>query len=153
MALTIHRGELDKRDVQELLASHVAAMHSHSPPEACHVLPAERLRDDTITFFSAREGGRLLAIGALKALGGGAGEIKSMRTRADALRRGAASAILNAIVAEARARGYERLLLETGSGQEFAAAIALYGRAGFTPCEPFGGYPGGPFTRFMALDL
>jgi len=45
------------------------------------------------------------------------------------------------------------LLLETGSGQEFAAAIALYERAGFASCEAFGGYQPGPFTRFLALDL
>jgi putative acetyltransferase len=153
MPLTIHQGELDRDDVQQLLADHVAAMHSHSPPEACHVLPADRLRNPAITFFTARRNGLLLAIGALKALGDGAGEIKSMRTRADSVRQGAASTILRAIVAEARTRGYSRLLLETGSGEEFAAAICLYERAGFTPCEPFGGYPAGSFTRFMSLDL
>lgn len=153
MALTIHHGELDREDVRALLAAHVAAMHSHSPPEACHVLPAERLRDAAVTFFSARNDGRLVAIGAIKALGDGTGEIKSMRTHDDALRQGAASAILRAIVAEARARGYSQLLLETGSGAEFAAAIALYERAGFIPCGPFGGYSAGPFTRFLSLDL
>lgn len=153
MPLTIHQGELDRDDVQQLLADHVAAMHSHSPPEACHVLPADRLRDPAITFFTARQDGLLLAIGALKALGDGAGEIKSMRTRTHSVRQGAASAILRAIVAEARTRGYSRLLLETGSGEEFAAAISLYERAGFTPCEPFGGYIAGSFTRFMSLDL
>ncbi|MCW3797423.1 GNAT family N-acetyltransferase [Sphingomonas sp. BN140010] len=153
MARTIHQGELDRDDVRQLLASHVAAMHVHSPPEACHVLPADRLHDPAITFFSVRDEGRLLAIGALKALGNGTGEIKSMRTHAEALRQGAASTILRAIVAEARSRGYSRLLLETGSGPEFAAATLLYERAGFTRCEPFGGYLPGPFTRFMSLDL
>ena len=153
MALTIHRGELERPDVRDLLAAHVAAMQAHSPPEACHVLPANALAGPAITFFSAREDGRLLAVGALQELSEVEGEVKSMRTADAALRRGAASAILRAIVAEARRRGYGRLLLETGSGEEFAAATALYQRAGFVPGAPFAGYPAGPFTRFMTLDL
>ena len=153
MVLTIHEGELEKADVQELLRRHVAAMHAHSPPEACHVLPAASLADPAITFFSVREDDHLLAVGALKALGLAEGEIKSMRTADQSLRRGAASAILKAIVDEARQRFYRRLLLETGSTQSFAAALALYARAGFVPAEPFGGYAASPFTRFLALDL
>ena len=153
MEQTIHYGELEEADVQQLLALHEAAMRTHSPPGACHVLPPAGLSDPAITFFSCRNGGRLLAVGALKALGADAGEIKSMRTAPSSLRQGAAATILRAIVAEARARGYRRLHLETGSGAEFAAAIALYERAGFVASGPFGGYPPTPFTRFMALDL
>jgi putative acetyltransferase len=77
--ITIHQGELDRSDVQELLALHVAAMRAHSPPEACHVLPGSALAHPSITFFTAREGAQLLGIGALKDLGDGTGEIKSMR--------------------------------------------------------------------------
>jgi len=153
VTLTIHRGELDRADVQELLALHVAAMRAHSPLEACHVLPAAGLAEPSITFYSARQEGRLLGVGALKVLGGGAGEIKSMRTAPDALRRGAAWAILQAIIAEARTRGYRRLQLETGRGNEFGAANAFYERAGFCDSEPFGDYSAGPFTRFLALLL
>jgi putative acetyltransferase len=154
MSLTIiHQGERGRPDVQDLLARYVEAMHVHSLPEACHVLAAEALGDPSIIFFSAREDGWLLAVGALKSLSASEGEVKSMRTADAALRRGAASAILRAVVAEARRRGHQRLLLETGSGEEFAAATALYERAGFVPGDPFGGYPPGLSTRFMALDL
>lgn len=76
-------------------------------------------------------------------------EIKSMRTAETALRRGTASAILEAIVAEARAQGIARLSLETGTGEPFAAAEALYLRHGFAPCEPFGEYQATDFNRYM----
>lgn len=153
MTITIHQGELEYEDVQQLLALHVAAMRAHSPPDACHVLPGSALAHPAITFFTAREGGRLLGIGALKALGGGEGEVKSMRTAPGHERRGVGRALLDAIVAEARARGFSALRLETGTGPEFAAANALYDRNGFRDAEPFGGYPDSSFTRFLARSL
>jgi putative acetyltransferase len=153
MAITIHQSELDQHDVQALLALHVAAMHTHSPPEACHVLPAEALAHSSITFFTAREGGALVGIGALKDLGDGAGEIKSMRTAPAALGRGVGRVILTAITEEARCRDYHSLLLETGTSEDFAAANALYDSAGFVPGAAFGGYPETSFTRFLRLDL
>jgi putative acetyltransferase len=150
---TIHQGELEAPDVQDLLALHVAAMHAHSPPEACHVLPGSALACPSITFFTAREGGQLLGIGALKELGSKEGEVKSMRTAPAALGSGVGRLLLSAITDEARRRGYRRLLLETGRSEDFAAANRLYDRAGFTECGPFGGYRASPFTRFLCLDL
>jgi putative acetyltransferase len=153
MAMTIYRGELDHADVQALLALHFAAMRSHSPPDACHVLSADALRAPSITLFTVREEGRLLGIGALKELEPDHGEIKSMRTAPDQLGRGVGKRLLAAIMTEARARGYRRLSLETGSTAEFAAALRLYDGAGFVSCSPFGGYAPSPFTRFLAFDL
>ena len=151
--LTIHRGELDRDDVEALLALHFAAMQDHSPPEACHVLPIDSLRHPSITFFSARNEGRLLGVGALKELDRLNGEIKSMRTAPEAAGQGVGRAILHAIIEEARRRGYRRLSLETGTTADFAAALRLYGSAGFRPCAAFGGYAESPFTIFLALEL
>ncbi|GAA4010498.1 GNAT family N-acetyltransferase [Sphingomonas humi] len=153
MSITIHQGELSQPDVQKLLALHVAAMHAHSPPEACHVLPGSAFAHPSITFFTAREDARLLGIGALKALGPEGGEIKSMRTAPTALKRGVGQALLEAIIAEARNRGYPALWLETGTGEDFAAATALYDRNGFSACGSFGDYPDSPFTCFLRLPL
>nr|WP_294170822.1 GNAT family N-acetyltransferase [uncultured Sphingomonas sp.] len=153
MAPTFHRGELDREDVQALLALHFAAMRDHSPPDACHVLPAAALRDPSITFFSVRHAGELLGVGALKELEALHGEIKSMRTAPAALGQGVGRLLLSRIIEEARRRGYRRLSLETGSGPEFAGALRLYESAGFRPCAPFGGYAKTPFTRFLSLDL
>ena len=58
----------------------------------------------------------LLGCGALKELTPTHGEIKSMRTAPDFLRRGVARALLEHVIAQAAARGLKQLSLETGSG-------------------------------------
>lgn len=153
MAISFHAGDLDSADVQALLDFHFASMRSSSPPDACHVLPAEGLRDPAISFWAAREDGRLLGVGALKALRAGQGEIKSMRTAPEALGRGVGRALLHHLVDEARRRGYRRLSLETGSTEPFAAALKLYESEGFLPCGPFADYRDTPFTRFYSREL
>ena len=150
---SFHGGDLDSADVRELLAFHFEQMRSTSPPEACHVLPADGLRDPAVTFWSVREAGQLLGVGALKELAPDHGEVKSMRTAPSALGRGVGRALLHHIVAEARRRGYSRLSLETGSTEPFAAALRLYESEGFVPCGPFGGYRDTPFTRFFTRRL
>lgn len=150
---TFHAGDLDSEDVRRLLAFHFAEMRGNSPPDACHVLELDGLRDPRISFWSLREAGRLLCVGALKQLDSAHGEVKSMRSAPDSLGRGAGSAMLAFIVAEARRRGYRRLSLETGSTAPFAAALHLYAREGFAPCPPFGGYRATPFTRFLTRVL
>lgn len=146
-------GDLESNDVQGLLALHVKHMRLSSPTDACHVLPLSGLRDPALTFWSLRESDRLLAVGALKELGPGHGEIKSMRTAPDALRRGAGGAMLEHILKEARHRRYERVSLETGSTAPFGAALKLYARYGFTACDPFSDYRPSPFTVFLTKEL
>ena len=153
MAITFQSGDLDSADVQALLALHLEQMRTTSPPDACHVLPIDGLRDPAVTFWSARENGALVGVGALKALAPDHGEIKSMRTAPGAVGRGVGRAILHHIVAEARSRGYRRLSLETGSTEPFAAALRLYESEGFVPCAPFGDYKDTPFTRLFMREL
>jgi len=95
----------------------------------------------------------VLGVGALKALGAGAGEVKSMRTHPDHLRKGVGAAILETIIGEAHARGYRRLSLETGRGPAFEAALALYRRRGFRNGEAFADYEPSAFNQFLHLDL
>ena len=57
MALTFQSGDLDSADVQALLAFHFEQMRTTSPPDACHVLPIDGLRDAGVTFWSARDEG------------------------------------------------------------------------------------------------
>lgn len=91
--------------------------------------------------------------GALKMLDGGRAEVKSMRTDPDYLRKGAGSAILDTIIATAKARGVGRLSLETGSGEAFEPALALYRKRGFTDGAAFGDYRPSEFNQFLHLDL
>ncbi|WP_244550800.1 GNAT family N-acetyltransferase [Bradyrhizobium sp. Rc3b] len=89
--------------------------------------------------WSVREGDDVVGIGALKELGNGGAEVKSMRTHPDHLRRGVAALLLDHIVREAKARGLTRLSLETGSGPAFEPALALYRKRGFVNGEAFAG--------------
>jgi len=149
MSWQIHEGELHQDDVRALLSQHFAEMRAGSPPEACHVLPIDGLKDADIRFFTLREEGKLLGCGALKRLGPGHGEVKSMRTADAALGRGVGKELLDHIVASAQAEEMSRLSLETGSTEQFAAANHLYSREGFERCGPFGDYADTPFTRFF----
>ena len=140
-------------DVRELLARHLAFTNSQSPPEDVHALDVEGLLDPTVTFFSLRDDGGLLGIGALKHIDDEHAEVKSMHTAQAARGRGVARTILRHLIAVARERGYSRISLETGSMDAFAPARTLYASAGFTPCEPFGDYRPSRHSSFMTLSL
>ena len=153
MSWQFFEGELDRDDVRDLLDQHFSEMRAGSPPDACHVLPVDALKDRDIRFFTLREDGELLGCGALKRLELGHGEIKSMRTANSALGRGIGKALLDHIVAAARAEGMFRLSLETGSTEQFSAALRLYEREGFEPGGAFAGYADTPFTRFFTREI
>lgn len=151
--MEIREGELDDPQVIGLLEVHAGGMLANSPPGTCHFLDLSKLKTPDITFLSAWEGETLLGIGAVKQLDGTTGEIKSMRTAEAALGRGVGTAILRHIIGLARERGYAVLKLETGTGEDFDAAHALYARHGFAPCPPFADYEATDFNRFFALPL
>lgn len=139
--------------MRRLLALHLAGMQAASPPEFSFALDLSGLKAPGITVWSAWEGGAIAGVGALKMLGEGAGEVKSMRTAPAFLRRGVAAALLEHIIGEARLRGLRRLSLETGSGPEFEAALALYRKRGFVDGEPFADYAPSPFNQFLHMAL
>lgn len=153
MAMRIDIDDPARPDVRALLEEHLANMRELSPPESVHALDVGRLKEPGITFWSVRDGGTLVGCGALKELDVTHGEIKSMRTPSALRRRGAGRAILAHILAEARARGYRRLSLETGSMAAFVPARALYESVGFNCCGPFADYGPDPNSVFMTLEL
>jgi putative acetyltransferase len=145
--------DLTGPEIRALLETHFAGMLANSPPGSCHFLDFDGLNAPDVTFWSIWDDGKLAGCGALKQLDDGHGEIKSMRTHADHLFKGVGTAMLLHIIAEANARGYKRLSLETGSGPAFDAAHALYQGHGFEYCGPFGDYTQDPFSRFMTLEI
>lgn len=153
MIIDVQPDDLSSTDVQWLVAEHLAGMHAHSPSGHVHAMAIERLRSPEMTFWVARADGALCGCGALKAWDTHTGEVKSMRTRAEFLRCGVGQAILDEIVRAAHRRGYARLLLETGSGEAFAAAHRLYHRNGFVRCDAFGDYTATDFNMFMTKPL
>jgi putative acetyltransferase len=140
-------------DIRALLGQHLEQMASLSPPENVFALDVEGLLDPAVTFYSCRRDGELLAVGALKQLEAGHGELKSMHTVLAARGAGIGRAMLRHLTGVARERGYRRLSLETGSMDGFIAARSLYASAGFTECGPFGGYPASEHSTFMSLNL
>ncbi|MDA7977136.1 MAG: GNAT family N-acetyltransferase [Pirellulales bacterium] len=151
--LEIRQGGLQDEDVIELLREHLKSAALYSPPESIHALDLEGLRAENVTFWTARRGGELAGCGALIELDSRHGEVKSMRTASTHLRQGVASAILRHILDVARARGYAKVSLETGSMDAFAAARALYARFGFEPCPPFAHYTPDSYSTWMTLNL
>jgi putative acetyltransferase len=149
----IRHDDLSSAAVRELLALHLAGMNETSPAGSVFALDLSGLQTHDVTVWSVHSTEGLLGIGALKDLGHGRGEIKSMRTHPDHLCKGVAGALLDHIVDEARGRGMHRLSLETGSGPPFEAAIRLYQARGFVEGAEFGEYERSGFNRFLHLEL
>jgi putative acetyltransferase len=153
MALTIVPGDFADPQVLALLRAHLAGMHANSPPGSVYALDLSSLQTPDIAFFAAWDGADCVGIGALKALSPTHGELKSMRTHAQHLRKGVAARMLEHLLSVAQARGYARVSLETGSGEAFEPALALYRRRGFANGEPFADYAPSSFNQFLHLDL
>ncbi len=151
--LLIREDDLTGAAVQELLALHLSAMRAGSPPGHSFALDLSGLQGPDVTAWTAWDGDRLAGVAALKVLDRDAGEVKSMRTHPDRLRRGVAATLLEHVIDAARGRGLARLSLETGSGPAFKPALALYRRRGFVEGAPFGDYAPSAFNRFLHLTL
>lgn len=149
----LRAGGLDDPQVAALIARHLAEARGATPADHAHALGAEALRAPDVSLWTMWDGAGLLGIGALRQIDPAHGEIKSMRTAPGHLRRGVARAMLAHLVALARARGYARISLETGTAPMFDAANRLYEASGFVDGPPFGGYPPSPHNRFMTMAL
>jgi putative acetyltransferase len=147
-------GNLSDRQLTSLLEEHCRRSLAESGgPQSCHALEPRALQSPEVSFWSLWQGGQLLAIGAVRRLPGGHGEIKSMHTVERARRRGAGSALLAHLLCRARDAGLSRLSLETGAAPYFAPARAFYQRHGFVQCPPFGDYRPDPNSVFMTRPL
>ena len=140
-------------DVTALLARHLAFAHEVTPEGHVHALDVNGLLDPTVTFVSARDEGALLGVGALKEIDPAHAELKSMHTTPAARRQGIGRAMVEHLLDVARARGYERVSLETGTMAAFAPARELYAAVGFVPCPPFGDYTTNPHSVCMTVAL
>ena len=149
----IERDDLTRYEVLRLLADHMVDMHATSPAESVHALDLSGLRRSDVTMWTLWDDGVLLGCAALRELSPDAGEIKSMRTVAEARGRGLGRLLLEHVITEARGRGYRRLCLETGTEDFFAPARRLYERNGFTECPPFGDYSLDPHSIYLTREL
>ena len=167
--MLIKLDDLTGAEIIALLQQHLHDMHLTSPPESVHALDLSGLQAAEVSFWTLwlsppailgkepatdeQPPQQLAGCGALKQLDSQSAEIKSMRTAESFRRQGVAAAMLTHLIETARARGYQRLYLETGSMAYFAPARALYQRFGFTECEPFADYVLDPNSVFMVKQL
>jgi putative acetyltransferase len=144
----------NRDDVRHLVQAHRDWSLQQTPPEFSFSVDAEAVAEAGITLFSARSlDGDLLGIGGLKELDLHHGEIKSMHTAAPARGCGIGRAVLMTLLGETKRRGYTQVSLETGTGESFRAARALYASAGFRPCDPFAGYANTQHNLCMTLNF
>ena len=153
MPLVIAVDDPRAEDVRDLLRAHLRFARSVTPAEDVYALDLEGLTAPDVTFFTARQDGELLGIGALKHIDPSHAELKSMHTAEAARRRGVARALVEHLLGVAADRGYERVSLETGAMAAFAPAHRLYETIGFVPCEAFGEYVGSASSVCMTLEL
>ncbi len=151
--LSLRVDDLSSEQTRGLLAIHLAGMHENTPAGHVFALDLSGLQVPEVTVWTAWRGDDIAGIAALKDLGGGRGELKSMRTHPDHLRQGVAAVLLDHIIGQARARGMSRLSLETGRGPSFEPALALYRRSGFANGEAFSDYQPSPYSQYLHLTL
>lgn len=158
MQLHLSPADLADPALVRFLSDHLADLAPTAPPESRHALDLGGLAAPGVRVWAVHdadpgEGGRLVATGALAEVEPGHEELKSMRTLPEHRGRGVGARVVAHLLADARSRGVTRVSLETGSMEFFAPARALYARAGFRPCAPFGSYREDPSSVFMTLEL
>jgi|SRR5437868_3654131 putative acetyltransferase len=151
--LVIRQDDLSGDATRALLALHLSGMNENTPAGHVFALDLSGLQAPNVTVWSAWDDDAIAGIGALKQLDARSGEVKSMRTHPQHLRKGVGRSLLEHIIGAARARGLTRLSLETGSGPAFDAALALYRKRGFIDGEAFDSYVRSEFNQFLHLQL
>lgn len=153
MSIVIQNADLGSPEFAALIETHAELMLSLSPPGSCHFLPMDGLKRPDVTVWEMRDGEALVGCGALQHLSDTHGEVKSMHTLAQHRGAGLGRKMLEHVIATAKARGYDRLSLETGSMEGFKPSRTLYQNYGFHVCPPFGDYVEDPNSVFMTRTL
>ncbi len=151
--IAVRRSDILSPDAQSLirlLNAELSALYPEDGATHFHLDPDE-VAEGRGGFFMASLDGKLVGCGAFRLIEARTAEIKRMYVSPSERGRGVGRAILARLEAEVRARGADRLVLETGERQH--EAMALYERAGFTRIPPFGEYVDSPLSVCMAKNL
>ncbi|MFE9202447.1 GNAT family N-acetyltransferase [Micromonospora sp. NPDC007230] len=153
MHLTIERADFADPHLGAFLRAHLDDLAPTAPVESRHALDLRGLQAPDVRLWVASVGDEIVGTGALAALEPGHEELKSMRTDPTRRGQGIATRLLEHLLRDARGRHIRRISLETGSMDFFAPARALYAKAGFVLCPPFGSYSEDPNSVFMTKAL
>ena len=136
-------------ELAQVLQAHWLFCTSSSPIEFVFALDASKLFAPDITVFGARVLGELVSVGAIRMLDTHHAELKSMHTLAKSRGNGISKAIVAHIEDFAKAQGFKRISLETGTTEHFTPARGLYKSLGYQECEAFGEYSLNEYSTFM----
>ena len=136
-----------------LLQIHKAFAEANTPTGSGHAIDAGEALPSSLEYVLAVEDGHALGCCGLLELTQGHGELKSLHVLESARGRGLGETLVKTILERAKVRGFERVSLETGRSEGFAASRRLYERVGFEPSEPFGAYKHDPFSYCMTSML
>ncbi|WP_134667243.1 MULTISPECIES: GNAT family N-acetyltransferase [unclassified Amycolatopsis] len=153
MPLLIERADFADPQLRRFLQAHLDDLAPTSPAESRHALDLAALQRPHVRLWTVRDDRHLVGTAALATLEPRHEELKSMRTDPARRGQGIARTLLDYLLQDAKDRGIERVSLETGSMDFFAPARALYTRAGFTPCAPFGSYRDDPNSTYLSRRL
>jgi GNAT superfamily N-acetyltransferase len=152
-SLVVLRRSLDHPDVPPMIDRLNHELVTTEPDGGiCFItLDPSEVQGDQGAFFVAYLDGVPRACGAWRHIGPTTAEVKRMW--ADPASRGAklGAAVLDAIEASALEAGHTELKLETG--EHLTAAVGLYEKCGFRPCEPWGEYLDSPLSHCMSKPL
>lgn len=148
--------DIERPDQDEVIAL-IDALDAYQKPlyplESFHGIDLQELLQPQVLFAVARQAAaprRAVACGAA-VLDAGQAEIKRMYVDPRWRGRGIGARLLAFVEAAAQRRGCRHFVLETGIRQ--GEALALYERAGYTRCGPFGSYQSDPMSVFMEKRL
>lgn len=151
MGFSIAPGAVTDDGVPELFAAADDYALGLYPAENYHALDVtEFTRPEVLLLVARSDEGAALGMAALAPADGYA-ELKRMYVHDDARGLGLGRALLEAIEAAARERGFGVLRLETSDLQ--AAAVGLYERLGYARIDRFGPYVDDPTSLCMEKTL
>ena len=138
----------DARMLIDELEQHLAPFY---PATSRHGYSVEKLIQQGVAFFIARQDGVPAGCGGVQFFGAEYGELKRMFVRPQFRGWGLAKLMLEHLEQYTREHHIHLLRLETGIHQK--EAIGLYERMGFQSIPPFGEYVDDPLSKFFEKRL
>jgi len=150
-AICISAADPRQADIRRIIAESDAMMQALYPAESNHLVDADELAAAGAVVLVSRRDGEALGSIAYRLIAPGHAEMKRLFVLREARGMGLGRRLLDALEDAARARGIDRISLETGVKQ--GEAIGLYRASGYQDCPPFAAYQHDPLSLFMTKRL